>query len=88
MRIKHISSQSESAPMHHIIGSLKLISKSTIFFLVLLTIRSHLSSQVIEKNIIPIPGKKGWGEVVIPPFSETLKWLIINHSKNIDKKRG
>lgn len=34
------------------------MSKSTIFFLVLLTIRSPLFPQVAVKNIILLPGKK------------------------------
>lgn len=50
--------QSDLATIDHIIIHIKLISKSTFFFLVLLTITSLLFPQVAAKNIILLPGKK------------------------------
>lgn len=71
--------------MHHIIRPLKLISKRTIpFLLVVLTIAS--CPQLTAKKIILTPEEKKGG-IIIPPFPKTQKWLIINHLKNTDKKK-
>lgn len=77
--------QGESAPKHNIIRPLKLIRERTIFFLYFLPLEHLFSLSYSKEN--NIHSWKIKGREIIPPFLETLKWFIINHSKNIDKKR-
>lgn len=87
MRMKYqVFTQGESAPKHNIIRPLKLIRKRTIFFFpgTFNHQSTPFSSSYSKENTTHSCKIKGG--VTIPPFPETLKWLIINHSKNIEKK--